>query len=267
MNILDAVILGIAQGLTEFLPVSSSGHLTLIRALRGQSLESHLAFDVMLHLATLLAVVIAFRQALWRLLTEDRRTIWLLGLATALLGVLLLPFRGGHLKDLVSAAGESMLVVGFGFLGTATLLGILTKLDRREGPSDKQASAEFSALDALLIGLLQLVAVIPGISRSGSTIAGARMRGGSPELSCEFAFLLAIPAIAGASLVEAKDIADLAGLAPLPVAVGFACSLLTGLASIALVRWLVDRKRFWIFIPYLLICAGLSFALHLGLIG
>lgn len=274
MTLLDAIILGIIQGVTEFLPVSSSGHLVLIRKLRGgENFSEDIAFDVVLHLATLLAVCIAFRGALWRVLTEDRRSIVLLGISTSFLGLALIPVGDGRkLKDLVSLAREEPILLAGAFLFTALLLSLMTWLQRRrlsapngeaegEDKSGDEGKDEFSIVDSLIIGFLQLIAIVPGVSRSGSTIVGGMLRGGKTNLAFDYAFLLSIPAILGAVVVEGKDIVKLTEVQALPLMVGFVTALLTGLASIALLRWLLRRDRFWLFIPYLLLCAGLALSL------
>jgi undecaprenyl-diphosphatase len=283
MTLFDAIILGLIQGVTEFLPVSSSGHLMLIRWIRGgqgESLAGDVAFDVVLHLATLVAVCIAFREAIWRVLKKDRRVLGLLFISTGFLGLALVPVGGRKLKDLVELARETPGIVAGGFLFTALLLTVMTVLQRREraqqaeraqqvqvsGESVQESGvvAKKEALtigDALVIGALQLVAILPGVSRSGSTIVGGMVRGASTNLAFDYAFLLSIPAILGAVVVEGKAIMGLGSVQPLPLAVGFVTALLTGLASISLLRWLLDRDRFWLFIPYLLLCAGLSLAL------
>ncbi|MDF1663064.1 MAG: undecaprenyl-diphosphate phosphatase [Planctomycetota bacterium] len=278
MTLLDAIILGVIQGVTEFLPVSSSGHLVLIRKLRGgENFSEDIAFDVVLHLATLLAVCIAFRGALWKVLKEDRRSILLLGLSTSFLGLALIPVGGGRkLKDVVSLAREEPALLAGGFLFTAFLLSLMTWLQRRSAKASQEPAAdggedakdenegkkgEFSIVDSLVIGFLQLIAIMPGVSRSGSTIVGGMLRGGTTNLAFDYAFLLSIPAILGAVVVEGKDIVKLTQVQPLPLIVGFIAALLTGLASIALLRWLLSRDRFWLFIPYLLLCAGLALSL------
>lgn len=272
MNLWDALLLGAAQGATEFLPVSSSGHLALIRALRGQQGQpDDLAFDILLHLATLLAVLIAFRASIYRLLTRDRRRVLLLGLATAFLGLALVPVGGRRLKDLVPLASARPAFVGLGFLLTAALLLLIKRYQR---PEDQEALDEdrdeegaaarpMSALDAAVVGALQLCAIFPGVSRSGATIAAGLMRRQDAEDACEFSFLLSIPAILGAVFLEREAIARIAEAETAPLVVGFLAALITGLGAIALVRWLVRARRFAIFVPYLLLCAGLAFAASL----
>jgi undecaprenyl-diphosphatase len=262
MTLFDALVLGIVQGLTEFLPVSSSGHLMLIRWLRGgQSAAGDVAFDVVLHLATLLAVCIAFRQALLRVLTKDRRVLLLLAISTSFLAIALLPVGGGlRVKDFVERARETPAIVGCGFLFTAFLLALMSSFGLAKAEA-KEGTQEFSIFDALIIGFLQLLAILPGVSRSGSTIVGGLFRGGSPNLAFEYAFLLSIPAILGAVVVEGRGIIELTQVQPLPLVVGFISALFTGLGAISLLRFLLSRDRFWLFIPYLLLCAGLAFAL------
>lgn len=263
MSIWDALVLGLLQGLTEFLPVSSSGHLALWRLLRGgaaEGAELSQAYDIVLHVATLLAVVIAFRGALWRILKEDRQLIAPLLLSTSLLGLALVPVGDGRVKDLVGEAREMPLALAAGFAWTALLLGLMTWLDRRRGAgADSVAGGERVGWGAaLVIGALQLLAIFPGISRSGSTIAGARLARVPRGLAFEYAFLLSIPAILGAVVVEREGIAELSQAQPVPLIVGFLAALASGVGAIALVRWLLTRDGFWVFIPYVLICAGLT---------
>jgi undecaprenyl-diphosphatase len=261
MSHLDAIIFGLVQGLTEFLPVSSSGHLALARALTGSSAQNLLAFDVALHLATLLAVLVAFRASLLELLGARRRWVLLLMLATAPLGLVLLPVgEERHLKDLVELFAKDIRLVGLGFLATAALL-LFSRRFERASESESHEPSQLDVKDALLIGIAQLFAVLPGVSRAGSTITIALARGAAPEPACEFAFLLSIPAVLGAVALEARNIHELTTLNPGPIASGFTAAFLTGLAAIGAVRWLVERQRLWLFAPYLLACAALSFAL------
>lgn len=266
MTYFDAFVLGLIQGLTEFLPVSSSGHLALFRHLTGRQAEGSLAFDVLLHFATLLAVVIAFRQAIYKSLTEDRESLLKVGVATAFLGLVLLPVGSGlKLKDWVEGAGQSPAWLAFGFFITAVFLSLMTwSLSRRPAPeavTEEDTGAEpspFTYVDAAIIGVFQLFAVFPGISRSGSTITAGLLRQADREQAFNFAFLLSIPAVLGAVVFKAKDIVSLSEMQWPAVTLGFVTALISGLASIACLRWLLAKDRFWIFIPYLLVCSALS---------
>lgn len=265
MTYLEAFLLGLVQGLTEFLPVSSSGHLALFRILTGSAAteaggDAELAFDVVLHLGTLVSVVIAFRATILRLLRERRDLILPIILATACLGLALIPVGDGlKLKDFVKTARNNGLFLGGGFLLTAGFLTALITLERRRDGKGESGLQAISPARAIIVGLFQLVAILPGVSRSGSTLAGAVISGGERRLSFEFAFLLAIPAILGAGVLEARHIHDLSKLAMGPLLLGFFTSMLTGIGAISLVDWLLRRDRLWIFVPYLLLCAALAF--------
>lgn len=270
MTLFDAFILGLVQGLTEFLPVSSSGHLALLHRLGSAPGGDSVALDVLLHLGTLVSVVVAFRAAIWRALTRDRAVILRLIVATAPLGLLVLPIdEERRVKDLFEAAGSNLWIVGSGFLATAGLLIWMTWLQRRRtdvGASEGESVSEtelgtMTPLDAFIAGLFQVCAVLPGISRSGSTITAGLVRGAPTPEACEFAFLMSIPAVLGAVAVKGKAILALGETDPAPLAVGFVTSVVTGLLAIGMVRWLLARDRFWLFVPYLLLCAGLAFAL------
>lgn len=247
------------QGLTEFLPVSSSGHLTLVQRWLGwkPSSDQAIAFDVVVHLGTLVAVLLFFRVQLWEIVTRRRRAILTLALATAPLGLALL------LKKLVTTVQDDPLFLGLAFFATAALLLAADPPGRAPPPAEQGAPGptaleEVPPRKALAVGFAQLGAILPGISRSGSTISCGLLIGLSPRLAGELSFLMSIPAVIGATAVEARHIGDLAALDPLPVALGFASSLVSGLCAIALLRWLLDKRRLWVFAPYLVVVGTLS---------
>lgn len=217
VNYVKAVILGLVQGLTEFLPVSSSGHLVLAERLLGIQLPG-VTFEVFLHVGTLLSVVWVFRQRLFAIIKsflalftrdqlarlagrEDRRFGLLL--IAASVPTALIAFGLG---DVVERAFGSTLFVGIALTITGGLLWLADSL-----PGGKKGISETTTLDALLIGVFQGIAIFPGISRSGATISGALFRQMDKKKAAEFSFLLSIPAIVGGGLVEALDIG--AGLA------------------------------------------------------
>lgn len=252
-----AAILGAIQGATEFLPVSSSGHLTLAQAwLQVDPTTAGHRFNIIVHAGTLLAVVWAYRTDLWRLLravgdrtrTEDRRLILAVILGTLPLGLVLIP----PVKALVLQMEGNVRAVGVALLATAGLL-VSTHRPSREGqdPTLRQA---------LIIGLAQLMAVTPGISRSGSTIAVALFLGVGRREAARYSFLLSIPAILGATLLEARDLlAEPAGSVNVtPLLVGFVVSLLVGLASLLWLLRIVQTGRLWLFVPYLVLIGGIA---------
>lgn len=257
MGWLESIVLGIVQGLTEFLPVSSSGHLVVVPAVLGWD-QPELTFDLVLHLGTLFAVVFAFREDLWILARglfgkgDDprtaRRLVWLLLLASipaALAGVLL----GGFFEDRF----EDPLATCFELVATALLLlGAEWLIRRGEGhePIEEKRAG--------IIGVAQAVAILPGISRSGSTIAAGLVTGVPREEAARFSFLLAIPAIAGAVATKVPDVVDGSFEVTGPVVAGFLAAALVGWLSI---EWLLRYVRTHSFVPfavYLLVAAPIA---------
>lgn len=260
MNAWEAALLGVVQGLTEFLPVSSSGHLSLAQRWLGMVPSQEIAFDVVVHLGTLLAVCVAFRRPLLEIARERRGALRPLILATLPL-VLALPLR-----RLVERLQDDPVLLGLAFWVTALVLLLVDWPWRRPPPPEAQPepSAAPERLEdvgdrrALLVGLAQLCAIFPGISRSGSTISCGLVLGLAPALAGELSFLMSIPAVLGATAVEARKIGDLAAVDPLPVLVGFVTALVSGLLAIALLRWLLRKRRLWVFSPWLLAVGALS---------
>ena len=245
---LFAIVLGIVQGLTEFLPISSSGHLVLVQQLWPQaplSPQAQLLFDAAVHVATLLAVLWVFRRRVgWLVralfypspLTAEERAMGLR--LWALLGIGTLPTvaLGLALRGPIERAFSSTTAVGAALLATGTLLFIA---GRRAGG---RGLAEMRPRDALLIGVMQGLAIFPGVSRSGFTIATGLLLGLKRELAAEFSFLLSAPAILGALLLEvqglrgAPDTATALG----PLLLGSLLALITGVLAL---RWLLRLLR------------------------
>ena len=272
-----ALVLGLVQGAAEFLPVSSSGHLALLRAFfPGLAPEDGLFFDVVLHLGTLLSLTVVYRRELWglgkALLTlpfrrgareEDRRLLGLLALGALPLG-LTLPFRRGAreedrrllgllalgalplglilpLKGFLERVNGDARFVGAALLANGALLYISDKLI----PGRKQAR-DAKAADALWVGFAQALAVVPGLSRSGSTITAGLLAGFGRSFAVRYSFLLSFPAVLGAGIVKLAE-ARRAGFDPallLPCLIGAWAAALSGVLAIRLVRALVDRGRF-----------------------
>ncbi len=251
-----AVILGLIQGAAEFLPVSSSGHLALLQAFfPSLAPEDGLLFDVVLHLGTLLALTAVYRRELWGLLRAlvslprrgapgaagDRRLLGLLLLGTLPLG-LVLPLKG----RIEGISGEPAFI-GAALLVNGALLYISDKLVAgRSGETTAKASG------ALLVGLTQAIAVLPGISRSGSTITAGLLAGFSRPFAVRFSFLLSFPAVLGACCLKLAE-AFRAGFGPelwLPCLAGSAAAALAGYPAIRLVRTLVRKGSFRPFAYY-----------------
>lgn len=231
MQLLDIVILAIVQGITEFLPVSSSGHLVLLERLLGHAPPSA-TVEIILHAGTLGSILIVYWQRIWRMLTSDRRVIGLLVIGTLPVVVVGLPiklFAEGVLKDPV-LAGVMLLV-------TASLLVMLRLVRVGE---DQYTSLVW--WQALVIGCFQAVAVLPGISRSGSTIFGGRLLGLRGVDAVAFSFLLAIPALSGATLLELISLYRKGG-GDEDVALLFTGAVIALVIGVFALRWLISWSR------------------------
>lgn len=251
MPILQALALGVVQGLTEFLPVSSDGHLAVTYRLFGGNPD--LTFEIFLHLATLIAMVVYFRSdilALMRSLgpagkgTPERRIVWLIALGTGVSGVLALA-----MKKVVVSANTSLIAIGAGFLVTATALAAAEVLSRRVGSREP---AQLGPARTVGIAVAQALATLPGVSRSGMTIATGMLSGLTRESAARFSFLLGIPIIAVANLVEARDVVTGAAPMPgiLPSAVGFVAAGIAGYLAIAGLLSVLKRRTLWMFSVY-----------------
>ena len=245
MTILQAIILGIIQGITEFLPISSSAHLVLTPYFLGWEFppEQVMPFDVLVQAGTLVAVIVYFWHDLWAVVrgwlaalwqrkpfaTPEARLGWYLILATipaSLVGVLI--------KDQVEAAFHSPRATGFFLIVTALILVAAERLSKRN-----RTFSNINWLDALIIGLFQVISLFPGISRSGSTIAGGMFRHLDRSSAARFSFLMSVPVMIGASLFSLKDLLEtpsLTGFLPVILA-GFIAAAIVGYLSI---RWLLS---------------------------
>ena len=235
------VVLAVVQGLTEFLPISSSGHLVIVAAWFGGGEKELDVSDVniVLHVGTLCSILVFYWYRVWRLIGEDRRAVVLLAIGTLPAVVVGVP-----LKLWFEQVLESPLLAGCMLLVTGAILLAAARCRRGEGEYLRLGFGQ-----ALLIGGAQAVAILPGISRSGATIAMGLRLGLSPKSAATFSFLLAIPAIGGAGLLELKSLLGDAQHAtpPLDLAAGAVVSFIVGLASLWwLVRWL-ERGRFQLF--------------------
>ena len=248
MNIFEAVVLGIVQGLTEFLPVSSSGHLVLLQKVFGIT-EPALFFDTMLHAGTLLAVFAVLWKDIWAILRRPIQPLTgLLVLATIPTVIAALAF-----KDVIEHAFESGQFLGFAFLLTAVLLCAAELLSKRAAcrptevgnSSGLKKAHNMNWLDALVIGILQAVAIIPGVSRSGATISGALSRGLDRDFAARFSFLLSIPAILGALVLQMKDLVKISAASTAAVSestqVYSLGAVITGTVSAAIVGFFAIR--------------------------
>jgi undecaprenyl-diphosphatase len=244
LTFFHAILLGAVQGLTEFLPVSSSGHLVIFQHILGVQ-ESPLTFDIMLHMGTLLAVFIAFWDDIIDILKKPfTRLTYLI-----VVGCIPAAIAGYLVAPVIEKAFESLLVVGLGLIFTGFALRFSEKWSREKiGLKDIPNT---SYKDALFIGLLQAVAIVPGISRSGSTIAAGLFAGMERELAARFSFLLSIPVILGAGIFELSDVSSSAWSQNLvPYTVGTLVAALFGYLAIKIVMRLVRHGRLSVFSYY-----------------
>ena len=273
MPIWLAVIMGIVQGFTEFLPVSSSGHLALVQNIVDFEayMSSHMVFDIALHLGTLVSVVIAFWDDIKFLFVsgidwlrhgfkvekhEGRNTVFMLFIATLPLIVAYL------LKDKIEEAFQNPVLIGVALLFTATILWLS---DRVTG--GKKMGGTMGIKDALVIGLMQMIAVLPGVSRSGSTMTAGLFTGLKRDFAVKFAFLLSIPAVLGATVTSIPDVLAMTwtGNDVVTFLVGIVCAAVSGYWAIFMVRKIAASKNFKYFAYYCAFAGTL--AIILGLMG
>ena len=237
MSIISAIILGIVQGLTEFLPVSSSGHLVLMQKIFGITAPT-MFFDTMLHLGTLMAVFVVLWKDIWEILKRIIQPL------TGFLILATIPtvFFALFFGDIIEHAFESGQFLGICFLLTSAFLFFSETVSRRAvaGVGLKKAE-QMDWQDAVYIGLLQAVAIAPGISRSGATISGALSRRLNRDFAARFSFLLSIPAILGAVVLQTKEmLADTAVAETAAESIGAAATI-AGTASAAIVGFFAVR--------------------------
>ena len=260
MDILSAIIVGIVQGLTEFLPISSSAHLIFIQKILG--VESSLAFDTFLHLGSLITVLWFFHADIYKMLRawwlsigdilqnrfkegfrQDpyKRLAWYVILATIPAGVVGILF-----EDQISALfAGSLYVPAFFLFVTGTILYLSQRMER--GNYD---FATVGPKESLFMGLGQACAILPGLSRSGTTIAAGLVAGLNKEFAAKFSFILSIPAILGAALVQLKDIGSALDANFLAIILGFIAAFITGYIAIKWVLDLIEKKSLDIFSYY-----------------
>lgn len=267
MSWLEALILGIVQGLTEFLPVSSSGHLELGQALLGTSGEENLLFAVVVHAATVLSTLVILWREVAQLFKGTFTTLkWNQDkdyVAKILISMIPVFVVGMFFKDQVEAFfGNGLIIVGVCLITTAFLLGLsefLTMRMNRQGH-------DVTYRDAFIIGCAQAVAVLPGLSRSGTTIATGLLCGVNKEKVAKFSFLMVLIPILGDALLELKDILTgevVVNIGWLPLMVGFLAAFVTGCFACRFMIDIVRRQKLIYFAIYCL-CVGM-FAIVYGL--
>ena len=251
MTIPQAALLGLIQGLTEFLPVSSSGHLAILQGLFGLDGHELVAFDVLVHMGTLVPVLIVFWSEIWKLIKKPFQKMTLLlilGTLPAVIGVLVL---GDSLSILFSGG----LLLAAAYVVTGVLLRYADTLD-----TGKKRDKDISFLDALFVGVVQMFAIMPGLSRSGSTITASLFRGFDKQTAASFSFLLSIPTLLGAFVFHFYDIfrGDVmvetvgfgAGIT------GFLTAMVSGYFAIKVMLGLIKSKKLGVFSYYVFALAA-----------
>ena len=266
----QAILLGLVQGLTEFLPVSSSGHLMIVRELLGVDGEGFLDFTVTVHFATVIATLVVFWKAVWQLLKGffqfkyNDETDYIFKILVSLIPVAIIGF---FFKDSVeSLFGEGLLPVGIGLCITAALLLWSDFSGKKPVVKPREVRNGISYFQAFLVGLGQAVAVAPGISRSGTTIATGLVSGVKREVMAQFSFLMVLIPILGEQLLDILkaflDGGSFGGAVEvLPLALGFVAAFASGLFACKAMVALVRRARLSWFALYCLIVAILIFIL------
>ena len=266
MSVFVAMLLGFVQGVCEFLPVSSSGHLLLLQKAFGIT-EGGMFFSVMLHLATLVAVIVVYWDILWKLIRRPfSKLVGLLILAVLPTVLVAILFKKVEPFETFYNNAEQGKYLGYCFLVTSLFLGLCDLLPPR---ANQRRLREMKATDALIIGSMQGVGVLAGVSRSGSTISGALFAGLDRKAAADFSFLLSIPAILGGAVLEIPDaIAEGIGNVHWTcVFFGMVTAGLTGYFAIRFMLNAIKKKRLWGFGVYTAVL-GLfvlvdQYALHL----
>ena len=297
MSIFDAIIQGIVQGLTEFLPVSSSGHLAITQHILGTSGDGNLFFNVMLHVGTLVAVIAFYYKLIWSLIKEffsmikdiftgkfkwskmnyERNLIMMLIIGLLPLFLLFIPIPGTEMKikDLAEVLSGSpiLLVTAISLLVTSALLTIGIICNRRNsskggkhlkgaGKAGSNGRESYTILDAVCVGLMQVAAaVFPGLSRSGSTLAVGEMRGINKQKALDYTFVLGVPSIVAAALLEGIDAIKSPEGINVEIGViiaGVIASAVVGYLAIVIFKWFLKSDKMSIFVIYTAI-VGIAF--------
>lgn len=267
MSYLHAIILGLVQGVAEFLPISSSGHLAILHNLMpsADAAVSDITFDVLLHLGTLVAVLIVFRKTVWNMIVEffkmcsgilggtfmfrKANKYQIMSLYVIVTTLILIPFA--LIQDTIAGVGESLWMVGALLIFTAFLLFVAD----HSVMGDKQMK-DMTLMQAIKLGLFQGIATLPGVSRSGATISAGINMGFDRNTMVEMSFMMSIPAVLGAVVMDFGDMVAGFTLANIgPYIVGVAVAALAGIASIKLLKLVVNRRKFGYFTWY---CAAMG---------
>ena len=247
MDWLQALILGLVQGLTEFLPVSSSGHLAIGREILGVEAAQDLVFEITVHVATVLATIIVFRKQIWKLLCGlfkfkyNDETDYILKICVSMIPVFIV---GMFFKDKVESLFSSLLVVGLALVVTAMLLLFSDIYGGRGKVAARQYRNGIGWWQALTVGIGQAFAVIPGLSRSGTTISTGLLCGVKREAVAQFSFLMVLVPILGEAFLDlvGGDVAA-SSVGTLPLLVGFLAAFVSGLFACKVMIALVKKAK------------------------
>ncbi|MCL2353077.1 MAG: undecaprenyl-diphosphate phosphatase [Defluviitaleaceae bacterium] len=251
MTLFEAVILGIIQGLTEFIPVSSSGHLALGQILFGLE-QDGLLFEMVVHIGTLIPVVIIFWKDIWAIIRRPFQKMTLL----LIIGTIPVVIVGLLLEDIVGNAFTSLMWLAVGFVITGVTLMFADRIR-----NNKKKSEDITILDAAIVGIAQAIAIFPGISRSGSTVMAALGRGIEREAAAKFSFLLSIPVVLGATVLQVVHLIRDDGhiyatnVDFWPLALAFVAAMLSGYLAIKLMLMAIKKAKLRYFAYYVLILA------------
>lgn len=268
MSELEAIILGLVQGLTEFLPVSSSGHLTIAKSIFGIETTSNLSFEVAVHAATVLSTIVAFRKEIFELLSGffnlkmNPQKDYIFKICVSMIPVFIV---GMFFKEHVEAIfGEGLVVVGVMLFVTAILLALSEVLSKKQQQKalneNKEAGHEVSYKDAFIIGLAQAFAVLPGLSRSGTTISVGLLCGVKKSSIAQFSFLMVLVPILGEAflqLIGGEFSAGSSGIGGLSLFLGFVAAFVSGLFACTLMINIVKKAKLWWFSIYCVIAGTL----------
>ena len=264
MDALQAIVLGIVQGLTEFLPISSTAHLRLVPAFAGWD-DPGAAFTAVVQLGTMAAVLLYFRQDLWNITVatlrsirepELRRTLdarlgWFIVLGTIPISILGLLF-----KDKIETDARQLTLIGI----TLIVLGLVLELAERKGKKERDIDT-LDARDAGLIGLAQAAALVPGVSRSGATISAGLFLGLNRAAAARYSFLLSVPAVVLSGLFELRHINEGGGAGAVPTAIATLIAFVVGYASIAWLLKYLTRHPVTVFVIYRVVLGVVVLAL------
>jgi len=264
MDAFQAIVLGIVQGLTEFLPISSTGHLRIVPAFLGWE-DPGAAFTAVTQLGTMAAVLLYFREDLWRIVTTwlrslrepelrgtlDARMGWYIGLGTIPIAVF-----GFIFKDQIESGARSLYLIGTTLIVLGLLLLVAEKVATHERPLER-----ITRRDAVVIGFAQALALVPGVSRSGSTLTAGMFLGFDRTSAARYSFLLSVPAVVLSGLFELRKIGEEGGAGAVPTAIATLLAFVVGYATIAfLLRWLTSHSTA-IFVVYRVLLGALVIGL------